>query len=258
MFGKGKGSEVKMKQNKYDQEAFFSNYAEMNRSKHGLEAAGEWHILKEMLPDFAEKSVLDLGCGYGWHCLYASEQGAKTIVGVDISRKMLEVAREKSKNHSAITYEQKAMEELVFEKEQFDVVVSSLAFHYVDNFSSLVENIAKWMKTGGQFVFSVEHPIFTSRENQDWIYDEKGEPKYWAVDHYHDETLRRTNFLGEDVVKYHRTVSTYLNVLLENGFQVMSIEESFPSQEALEENEQAKHELKRPMFLLVQAERKRR
>ena len=48
-----------------------------------------------MLPDFKGKRVLDLGCGYGWHCIYAMENGASSVVGVDISHKMLEVAKGK-------------------------------------------------------------------------------------------------------------------------------------------------------------------
>lgn len=244
-----------MKENKYDQESFFSQYAEMERSKFGLKAAGEWHIFKELLPDFTNKSVLDLGCGYGWHCLYAGEHGANQVIGINISQKMLEVAREKAKDFSTISYEQKAMEDVEFEENQFDVVISSLAFHYVEDFSSLIEKIAKWMKDGGHFIISVEHPIFTSREIQDWIYNEKNEPKYWAVDHYHQEDLRQTNFLGENVIKYHRTVSTYINSLIENSFRLTKIEESYPSEEALEENEYAKYEFRRPMFLLVQAKK---
>lgn len=50
----------------------------MPRSKEGLQAAGEWHEFKKLLPDFHQKVVLDLGCGFGWHCIYAAEQGAKS------------------------------------------------------------------------------------------------------------------------------------------------------------------------------------
>ena len=82
-----------MKENKYDNEQFFEKYGMMERSKKGLEGAGEWHELKKILPDFKDKTVLDLGCGYGWHCAYAIEQGANYVLGVDISKKMLEVDR---------------------------------------------------------------------------------------------------------------------------------------------------------------------
>lgn len=66
-----------MRENKYDDEAFFFKYGQMERSLHGLSGAGEWYALKPLLPDFKDRRVLDLGCGYGWHCAYAIEQGAK-------------------------------------------------------------------------------------------------------------------------------------------------------------------------------------
>lgn len=50
-----------MKENKYDDKHFFEQYSQMPRSKEGLKAAGEWHELKKMLPDFNQKTVLDLG-----------------------------------------------------------------------------------------------------------------------------------------------------------------------------------------------------
>ena len=51
--------------NEYDDPKFFEQYSKMPRSRQGLEAAGEWHQLKELFPDMSGSSVLDLGCGYG-------------------------------------------------------------------------------------------------------------------------------------------------------------------------------------------------
>ena len=65
-----------MKENKYDNGGFFQKYSQMNRSIYGLEGAGEWSELQKLLPDFQGKRVLDLGCGYGWHCLYAAQHGS--------------------------------------------------------------------------------------------------------------------------------------------------------------------------------------
>ena len=85
-----------MKQNIHNNKAFFEKYSKMRRSVKGLEGAGEWETLKKMLPDFKGKRVLDLGCGYGWYCQYAIENDAASVVGVDISDKMLTVAKEKT------------------------------------------------------------------------------------------------------------------------------------------------------------------
>ena len=91
-----------MKENKYDNENFFIKYSQMERSKKGLQGAGEWHELKKILPDFQDKTVLDLGCGYGWHCKYAIDNGAKYVLGIDISKKMLEVAKIKNNDKKII------------------------------------------------------------------------------------------------------------------------------------------------------------
>lgn len=69
--------------NEYDNEVFFSEYAKMSRSREGLSAAGEWSQLKPCFPPLQGKTVLDLGCGYGWHCMYAAEQGAARVLGLD-------------------------------------------------------------------------------------------------------------------------------------------------------------------------------
>ena len=101
----------------------------MSRSQQGLAGAGEWETLRKLLPDFKDKRVLDLGCGYGWHCIYAMEHGASSVVGVDISHKMLEVAKEKT-HFPQVEYKCCAIEDVEFPEESFDVILSSLAFHY--------------------------------------------------------------------------------------------------------------------------------
>lgn len=243
-----------MKENKYDCETFFQKYSQMERSKKGLRGAGEWHELQKILPDFQGKWVLDLGCGYGWHCQYAVDQGAEYVLGTDISEKMLSVARERNSD-PRIEYRCVAMEDLHFPRQTFDVVFSSLAFHYVKDFESLVACIAQWIKEKGVFVFSVEHPVFTAYGTQDWCRDADGKILHFPVDNYYYEGKREAVFLGERVVKYHRTLTTYLNTLLQNGFVLTSVIEPQPPEEMMD-MDGMKDEMRRPMMLLVSAERK--
>ena len=238
-----------MKENKYDEEQFFKKYSEMERSKKGLEGAGEWHELQKILPDFHDKKVLDLGCGYGWHCKYAANHGAASVLGIDISHKMLNIAKQKNKDEKT-EYQCIAMEDLDFEEASFDVIISSLAFHYVKDFESLANNISKWLKQGGEFVFSVEHPVFTSYGTQDWYYDENGNILHFPVDNYYYEGKREAVFLGEKVIKYHRTLTTYLNTLPQKGFMLQHIIEPKPPQSMMH-LEGMKDEMRRPMMLLL-------
>ena len=65
-----------MTQNIYDNEEFFAGYSRLPRSVEGLDGAPEWPALRAMLPELRGRRVLDLGCGFGWFCRWAREQGA--------------------------------------------------------------------------------------------------------------------------------------------------------------------------------------
>ena len=80
-------------ENIYDNEGFFQDYAQMSRSRQGLAGAGEWRQLEKLFPDLRGAAVLDLGCGYGWHCQYAADHGASEVLGIDASGRMIEEAR---------------------------------------------------------------------------------------------------------------------------------------------------------------------
>lgn len=227
----------------------------MSRSKNGLEGAGEWHELKKMLPNFKDKRVLDLGCGFGWHCRYAVENGAKSVIGIDISQKMLSEAKNKTKCGN-IEYICMPIEDIDFPEESFEVVISSLALHYIKSFEDVLDRVYKCLSRGGDFVFSVEHPIFTAQGPQDWYYDDKGNILHWPVDHYFTEGIRNAKFLGEEVIKYHRTLTTYLNSLIKIGFEITGVVEPKPAENMLNTVPGMRDELRRPMMLLVSARKK--
>lgn len=241
-----------MKENKYDQQVFFEKYAQMNRSKEGLTAAGEWETLKSVLPQLRGKRLLDLGCGYGWHCIYAMDQGCSSVVGVDISTKMLDMAKART-HFEQVEYRCSAIEDTEFTDDSFDVVLSSLTLHYVADFVAVVKKVHNCLKKGGSFIFSVEHPIFTSYGTQQWYRDPNGEILHFPVDNYFHEGKRVANFLGEDVVKYHKTLTTYTTGLLSNGFEIQTIVEPQPSPQMLDTIAGMKDELRRPMMLIVSA-----
>ncbi|GGG88230.1 class I SAM-dependent methyltransferase [Paenibacillus radicis (ex Gao et al. 2016)] len=243
-----------MKQNKYDDDVFFEKYAQMERSQKGLAGAGEWQALRKMLPEFEGKRVLDLGCGYGWHCRYALEQGASYVVGVDISEKMLQEARAKTETDKA-QYLCLPIEDIDFAASSFDAVISSLAFHYIESFDEICRSVHHCLSAGGDFVFSVEHPAFTANAKQDWHYGEQGERQHWPIDRYFAEGLRETEFLGENVLKYHKTLTSYVNALIHTGFEITGLVEPEPPQELLAVPGML-DEQRRPMMLLISARKK--
>lgn len=203
-----------------------------------------------------KKRVLDLGCGYGWHCKYALEQGATHVIGTDISKKMIAQAT-KINSHPHIEYLVVSIEDFNYDLyEKFDVVISSLTFHYIESFDNVCKNVNRCLCSGGEFIFSVEHPIFTSYGTQEWHKDDNNNILHWPVDNYFYEGMRHANFLGEDVVKYHKTLTTYINGLINNGFEITNLIEPQPSSELLKSIEGMKDELRRPMMLIIGARKK--
>lgn len=243
-----------MPENKYDDPVFFQKYSQMLRSKAGLAGAGEWEMFQKLLPNLAGKHVLDLGCGYGWHCIYAAERGAASVIGVDLSERMLAIAKEKT-SYPQVSYLRQAIEDMHFAADSFDLVLSSLAMHYVPCFTQVLQCVHKCLRAGGCFVFSVEHPLFTAQGPQDWHYDEAGNIQHFPVDKYFCEGARQTCFLGETVTKYHRTLTTYLDGLLQSGFILQRVVEPQPPQRMLA-LEGMRDELRRPMMLIVSAQKR--
>ena len=243
-----------MKQNIYDDPVFFERYSAMPRSVEGLRQAGEWHELRAMLPELKGKSILDLGCGFGWHCRFAAEQGARHVVGVDLSENMLRRAAEIN-GGPGIEYCRTAIEDIDFPRDSFDVVLSSLALHYVRDLDLVFAKVFAVLKSGGSFIFSIEHPVFTALEKQDWFYDDNGEILHWPLDHYQDVGVRHSNWMADGVVKYHRTVSGILNELLAAGFALKRLAEPKPDPALIAQREELKHEDRRPIFLVASAQK---
>jgi SAM-dependent methyltransferase len=242
-----------MAQNIYDREDFFDGYSQLGRSVEGLAGAAEWPVLRSMLPDIHGLRIVDLGCGFGWFCRWAREQGAMQAVGLDVSERMLERARSAT-DDPAITYRRGDLEQLDLPAASFDLAYSSLALHYVEDAARLFAAIHRALVPGGRLVFSTEHPIYMAPRNPGWSIDSNGR-KTWPVDGYFAEGIRTTNWLARGVVKYHRTIGTTLSLLIRSGFSIEDVQEFCPTAEQIAEKPELVDELERPTFLLVAAQR---
>jgi 2-polyprenyl-3-methyl-5-hydroxy-6-metoxy-1,4-benzoquinol methylase len=207
----------------------------------------------QLLGDVRGLRILDLGCSAGQLAHFLAESDAAEVIGVDLSRQMLDIARTQHA-HPRLSYRQMAMEDADFPPATFDRVVSSLALHYVSDYAGLVGRIAQWLVPGGALVFSTEHPIYTARSTDEgWVADAQGNHIAWALDHYAEEGLRERHWFVPGVRRYHRTLSTLLNGLIDAGLVIERVMESAPSIAWLHEHPQDAEESRRPMFLLVRA-----
>lgn len=242
-----------MAQNIYDNPEFFAGYSQLPRQVYGLDGAPEWPAIRAMLPEVAGKRVLDLGCGYGWASRWMRQQGAASVLSLDLSENMIRRAKADTVDPE-IEYRIADLENLELPPAAFDLAYSALTFHYIRDFQRLVQTLHQSLAPSGRLVFTIEHPIFMAAQNPHWITDEDGR-NTWPVNRYSDEGERRTDWFAKGVLKYHRKISTTLNALIRTGFVVLAVDEFAPSAEQIRANPELKDEIERPMMLLISAAR---
>lgn len=243
-----------MEQNIFDNETFFNGYRALRERDDNLNILLEQPAMVRLLPEMAEKSVLDLGCGYGHNCMDFVKRGAAEVVGVDISEKMLEVARAESVDEK-IKYINMSMTDIMSLGKRFDVIYSSLAFHYVEDFAGFAESLYNVLNSGGWLLFSQEHPIPTATIDGKghFNYDENGERVSYTLSDYHREGKREISWFVDGVVKYHRTFGSIITALAGAGFVIDTVEEPLPEEWALKKLPSLSREFIKPNYLIVKA-----
>lgn len=236
----------------YDQDDFFSNYMRLRSRKDSPNNAIERPIIYELLGSFKEKSILDLGCGDASFGKELLTKGASIYTGIDGSIQMLEsnnidVCEEKC------TLLHETMDSYNFPTNEFDIVTSRFAIHYVLDIKLLFQNVHKTLKDNGKFVFSVQHPITTSSFKSKVKNGDRRED--WIVDDYFLEGERKEPWIGKTVVKYHRTIEQYYTTLANTGFSVVDIREGEPKREHFSNNDEFERRLRIPLILAFSCEK---
>ena len=236
-------------QNIYDNPTFFEGYRQLRGNQYSANNVEEKPALFSLSPELTGKSVLDLGCGYGENCAEFKNRGASAVVGVDISEKMLAVAMEE---HPDIKFVRADMSDLSFIEDRYDVVFSSLALHYIEDFDALVKGVYDVLNPGGYFIFSQEHPLGTAPvAGPSWATDEHGNVSHYRLTDYSRCGKRSTTWLVDGVEKYHRTFSEIINSLCSAGFTIETMLEPTPPQEMVELNKRWAKNFHKPNFLLL-------
>ena len=243
------------KQNIFDNETFFEGYKKIREREANANTLFEIPALFSLLPDLNGKKILDLGCGFGEHCKEFVNKGAEEVTGIDISEKMLAVAREENSDPK-ITYINMAMEDLGKLEGTYNIVISSLAMHYIEDFKGVLKNINRLLVTGGHFIYSQEHPLNTSHSGDNrWTKDENGNKLHLNLRNYGVEGERESVWFVDNVKVYHRTFSTIVNDLVDEGFVIEKMIEPFPDDKILKEHPDQADLFHKPDFLLIRTKK---
>ena len=205
------------------------------------------------LPGLDGKTLLDVGCGEGYNTRKFADLGAQ-VIGIDISPKMIQAARECEQHHNrAIQYIVASGADLsMFEDSYFNVVLSTMAFMDMPDYTGCIKEISRVIKPSGFFQFSITHPCSMTRA-WEWIGDEANPRQYIKIGNYFglnstkaEDDISEWYFNGatEEIKKkvtkfkvpdFYRTLSEYFNTLVDFGFIVTRLLEPFANN-AIAEN----------------------
>lgn len=235
----------------YDNDDFLSTYLMRRKRQASPNNILEKPVLLQLIGEVRGKKVLDLGCGDAEIGKELLEAGCSFYEGVDGSVNMVGKAQqaltsESSRIHLA------SMENWDFPRESYDLVISRLALHYLEDLQKVVQQIHHSLKPGGHFIFSVQHPILTSSIN-----NPEGEQKRssWLVDDYFKIGNRTEKWMGKDVIKYHRTIEEYFRIINDCGFRVSTLKECTPQRKYFTSEEEYLRRMRVPVILLMSCEK---
>lgn len=170
----------------------------------------------QLIGPVAGKRVLEICCG-GAQCGIAFAKQGAIVTGVDIAAAQLRFARELAEQHnvSITLYERDVADLSPIASDSQDIVFSSIAFHYVDELLACFTEVYRVLQANGLFVWSVGHPSIAMVDPTTLLptrsYFDTG--KVVAGKEVSDE-------VGFAFAENRRTVSEYLNTLLDAGFRI--------------------------------------
>ena len=236
----------------YDNDAVFSTYMSgRDRRVDSPNEVLEKPVIDDLVGRLDGLRILDLGCGDARYGQEALEKGCHSYLGIDGSRNMIELANKQLAGTPG-TAIRSTIEEWAYPHELFDLVISRLALHYVEDITAVFGKVFGALEVNGRFIFSVEHPVITSCDRA-W---QKGGPRQdWIVDDYFETGPRHTLWMGGEVLKYHRTVEDYFTALRWVGFVVDSVRESRPNREQFTDLTTYERRKRIPLMLFFSAHR---
>lgn len=167
------------------------------------------------------KNVLEIGFGSGHSLLYMKENGAAEIWGVDFSTAQKELATKTLEGFESKLFTAPMEKEIGLPKNYFDLVYSIYAIGWSSNLAQTFQLIHSYLKPGGEFIFSWEHPYYSHIKCKDH--------QFYLTESYQQEGyIQTTKFKGEDapmmIPKY--KMATFINELLKANFELIELIES--------------------------------
>lgn len=231
----------------YDDETVFFRYAAHRSWAANPNLVMEEPALRGMVGDVNRARVIDLGCGDAALGRSLLRAGRLSYTGIDGSHRMLGEAR-RTLERTQGQVELGTIEDFRAPPDSVDLVISRLAFHYVEHVEPVFRTCHGCLVHGGRLVFTVVHPVITSHDAT--VPGQKRTS--WVVDDYFVRGARARTWMGGQTIWFHRTVEDYVRALQHAGFWLTGLSECAPTDTLRSEDPDEYHRRSRvPLFLLL-------
>ncbi|APH05652.1 methyltransferase [Bacillus weihaiensis] len=230
----------------YDHPQFFEDFLNRRNRDNSPNNVIEGPIVHQLIGNIKDKTILDLGCGDGRFGNELLSRGCTSYRGIDGSENMVRVAKDHVSELGG-EIQLASLQTIDLKQRQYDLVVSRLVFHYLQDLKTVFRNVYYSLKDDGKFVFSVQHPLLLSSTKSA---EALGKKTAWLVDDYFQSGERIEPWIGKNVVKYHRTIEEYFQLLKQAGFTIHDIREGTPSPDFFEDKQEYERRMRIPLFLL--------
>ena len=167
-----------------------------------------------LFPALSGKKILDIGCGSGHSLCRCGRKGAAELWGLDLSAKQIANAQTylTGNGFRPRLFNAPMEQECGLPKGYFDVVYSVYAIGWTTDLKAAVHHIASYLKPGGVFIFSWDHPLMRCIDVAD-------DQLVFSGSYTKDEAFSYIQ-RGQPVTVQNRRMSTYINELADAGFAV--------------------------------------
>ncbi|MDQ8726908.1 class I SAM-dependent methyltransferase [Bradyrhizobium sp. LHD-71] len=170
------------------------------------------------------KTALDVGCGEGRFCRMLRARGI-AVTGVDPTCALLQKARELDPEGD---YREGRAETLEFADQSFDLVVSYLTLIDMPDIRRAIPQMVRILKPGGSLLIANVNSFISSCAHLGWVRDADGVHLHYPVDDYLDERSANVSWRGIQIENWHRPLSVYMKLLLEQHLQLVYFDEPAP------------------------------
>ena len=209
----------------------------------------------ELIGKVTDLTILDLACGEGYNTRILARKGAK-VAGIDFSEKMIEFAKQQEdKEKLGIRYEVMNTADLrEFSNSEFNLVTCFMSLQDIQDFKKTISEVARVLKNGGRFVFSIPHPCTEMIR----LHKPEGE-KIRAIERYFRTMQYDIEWNMERLAKpfkttsFHRTLTDYFDALHKSKLVVARLAEPRPTQKALQKHPGLRKVLEIPQSVVIES-----